>query len=714
MIDPSRLRPMLASLEAAPLRDPQFAYEPKYDGIRALIEVQPAQPLARVRIFSRLGNDKTHQFPEIVRALGEFGRKMKAGVLLDGEIVALDERGDPTGFQKLQGRIHLTRDADIRHAAGAPVAFVAFDILFDGREDLRDLPLTARRARLERILGNAGSPVLRLSDFVPADGRPLYEHALAQGWEGLVAKHLESRYKSGKRTADWRKLKITLEQEFVVGGWTEPRNSRGYLGALLLGVNEGGALKYVGHTGTGFNEAELQRVWTLLKPLELPSSPFTTKPRTNERPHWARPELVAQVRFTEWTDDGKLRHPIYLGLRDDVKPGEVHREAVIAANREMRRPSKGRAEALPHRSAAVGRGGPAEAQAHAKSPGKPRAAVAQSFSPAKRHRPLIPSASSRSLKKLIDQLAEIEEGGGDGPLTLPDGDRLNVGNLDKVFWPAQGFTKGDLMRYYVAVSPFLLPLLDDRPLVMKRLPNGVRGKAFYQQRAPEDAPPGVRVETLPDDTEVPSRLIGGSLKSLLYMTQLAAISQDPWFSRVGSLLCPDHVALDLDPMPGVTFEEVLDVARWAHDELEALGVQGFPKTSGADGLHVYIPLPRDTPYDTAVVFCQLLATLVAQKHPRQATVTRSVHARGRTVYVDYLQNVRGKTLATAYSARASEYAGVSTPLRWEEIHAGVDREAFNLQTVPERIREVGDLYAGLRKSKGTNLRALLERGLKKR
>jgi bifunctional non-homologous end joining protein LigD len=643
--------------------------------------VEPASPLARVRIVSRLGNEKTSQFPEIVRALGEFGRKLKAGVLLDGEIVALDKDGEPAGFQNLQGRIHLTRDADIRRApAGRPVAFVAFDILFDGADDLRALPLTARRARLERVFSNTGTPVLRLSDFVPADGRALYAQALARGWEGLVAKHLDSRYKSGKRTPDWRKLKITLRQEFVVGGWTEPRNSRGYLGALLLGVYDDGNLEYVGHTGAGFNEAELHRVWTLLSPLEIPASPFRTRPHTNERPHWAQPKLAAQVRFTEWTNDGKLRHPIYLGLRDDVDPASIRKEPIGDNSRKAQDP---------------------------KPPNRPIVTSKTGAS-----RPFLPPPSSRALAPLIGQLAEIEERGGDGILTLPDDVRLNVGNLDKVFWPGRGYTKGDLMRYYVAVAPMLLPLLEDRPLVMKRFPNGVRGKAFYQQRAPEDPPAGVRVETLPDDTDVPSRIIGGQLLTLLYMTQLAAISQDPWFSKITSPHCPDHVALDLDPMPGVTFEEVLDVARWAHDELEALGVRGFPKTSGADGLHIYIPLPPDTPYDTAVVFCQLLATLVAQKHPKQATVRRSVHTRGRTVYVDYLQNVRGKTLATAYSARASDYAGVSTPLTWEEVHAGVEREDFTLRAVPDRVRQVGDLYAGLRKSRGTNLRAVLEKGLR--
>src|SRR5204863_886384 len=227
-----------------------------------------------------------------------------------------------------------------------------------------------------------------------------------------------------------------------------------------------------------------------------------------------------------------------------------------------------------------------------------------------------------------------------------------------------GITKGAMLRYYAWAAPLLLPAVADRPLVMRRFPDGVRGRAFSQQRAPADAPPGVRVETLPVDTEVPSRLIGGSLITLLYMAQIAAISQDPWFSRVGSLDDANHVVLDLDPMPGVPFATVVDVARWIHDELERIGTPAVPKTSGATGMHVYIPLPRGTSYETGRLFCEIIATLVAERQPRVATVERAVDARGRRVYVDYMQNFRGKTLATAYSARGSDYAGVSTPLTW--------------------------------------------------
>jgi bifunctional non-homologous end joining protein LigD len=238
---------------------------------------------------------------------------------------------------------------------------------------------------------------------------------------------------------------------------------------------------------------------------------------------------------------------------------------------------------------------------------------------------------------------------------------------------------------------------------MKRLPNGIEGKSFYQQRAPDTVPDGVRVEVVEGDTDVPARLIGGSLVTLLHMAQLAAISQDPWFSRVQSPHTPDHAAIDLDPGDGVPFAQVLNTARWVRDELETLGLRGFPKTSGADGLHIYIPLDLGTPYQAGMLFCQIVATVVAQKHPKVATVERQVRARGRTVYIDYLQNIEGKTLACAYSARGSDYAGASTPLTWAEIDDGLDRRNFTIRTLPARLEEVGDLWADLRTAKGADL-----------
>jgi len=269
-----------------------------------------------------------------------------------------------------------------------------------------------------------------------------------------------------------------------------------------------------------------------------------------------------------------------------------------------------------------------------------------------------------------------------------------------------------LFRYYASIAPFILPAVADRPLVMKRYPNGITGKWFYQHRI-EDVPSGVRVEMVSVAQKRP-HIIGGSLKALLYTTQLAAISLDPWFSRLPHPEFIDYVALDLDPSDDVPFARVLDVARWIHDELDALGTIGVPKTSGASGMHVYIPMPEKTPYDAGVLFCEIIATVVAQKHPKVATVERAVRARGPRVYVDFLQNILGKTLATAYSARASDYAGVSAPLTWKEVDAGVDPHDFTIETLPGRAKQAGDPWAALRKSKGVDLSRIVHYAKRKR
>ncbi len=672
---PESVRPMLATLAEPPLTGAGLLYEPKYDGIRALVHVPPASDRSGVRIWSRLGNEKTTQFPSVVRALEPLRATLAAPLLLDAELVALDDRGRPAGFQRLQGRIHLRSERDVALVDKAqPVAMIAFDLLRDGDEDVRGLPLTERRTRLEQRLGGRTSDTVRISEQVAKDGRSLHARALKEGWEGLIVKEARSPYQSGRRSPSWRKLKVVNEQEFVVGGWTEPRQTRSWFGALLLGVRDEktGALTYVGHTGTGFNQAELERVWKLLKSREVSTSPFSSRIKTNEPAHWIRPELVAQVRFTEWTADEKLRHPVYLGLRDDKRPEEVRREA----------PTGGAPPALRNADPDSQRG----------------------------------KADHGATESVLSQLRALEDVRRDGTIELPDGSRLGVTNLHKIFWPQSKLTKGDLLRYYAAVSPLILPAVADRPLVMKRFPNGVGGMAFYQQRSRMEKPPdGVRIETLPDELDPISeadarRFIGGSLITLLYMTQIAAISQDPWFSRVQSPLDADYVAIDLDPGEGTPFSRVLDVARWVHDELETLRVPAVPKTSGSSGLHLYIPLPPGTSYESGMLFCQIVATIVASRHPKVATVERTVRARPRgTVYVDYLQNILGKTLATAYSARASDFAGVSTPLAWEDVHEGLSPKDFTIVTAPARFKEVGDVWARLRTSKPADLEAVFRK-----
>jgi len=712
---------MLATLAEPPLTGAGLLYEPKYDGIRALVHLPPASDRAGVTIWSRLGNQKTAQFPSVVRALEPARAALARPLLIDAELVALDDRGRPAGFQRLQGRIHLRSERDVAIVDQAqPVAMIAFDLLRDGDEDVRGLPLSDRRARLEQRLGPHTSATIRISEQAARDGRPLYDRALREGWEGLIVKEAQAPYQSGRRSAAWRKLKVVNEQEFVVGGWTEPRQTRSCFGALLLGVRDEktGALTYVGHTGTGFNQAELERVWKLLKAREVRDSPFSNRIKTNEPAHWARPDLVAQVRFTEWTADEKLRHPVYLGLRDDKRPEEVRREAPAArASGGTEAPRRGARERV-----ASGGGAPRALRNADRDSERVISQEQISDKPTpKKKSPLTPllhgsNSSATSESSVISQLRALEDARRDGTVALPDGSRLGVTNLHKIFWPNPKLTKGDLLRYYAEVSALILPAVADRPLVMKRFPNGVDGMAFYQQRSRQEKPPdGVRVETLADDLDPISeadarRFIGGSLITLLYMTQIAAISQDPWFSRVQSPLDADYVALDLDPGDGTPFSRVLDVARWVHDELEALRVPGVPKTSGSSGLHIYIPLPPGTSYESGMLFCQIVATIVASRHPKVATVERTVRARPRgTVYVDYLQNILGKTLATAYSARASDFAGVSTPLAWEEVHEGVDPRDYTIVTAPARFKAGKDLWKRLRTSKPANLEAVFRK-----
>jgi bifunctional non-homologous end joining protein LigD len=684
-IDPASVRPMLATTADAPLNSAEFVYEPKYDGIRAIAIVEPK---GQVRLWSRLGNEKTAAFPGVADALQAWARRLDRPVVLDGEVVALDARGNPIGFQNLQ-RVQMH---------DVPIAFVAFDLLRDGSEDLRGRPLHHRRTRLESLIDGVADPRFRISEQAVGDGRAMQARAEAERWEGLIAKRVDSPYRSGKRSPDWRKLKLVRRQTCVVGGWTDPRGSRPFFGALLLGVHdEAGRLLYVGHSGAGFTDAELGRVWKRLRALETKTCPFAAVPRTNERPHWVQPTLVAEVKFTEWTADDKLRHPTYIGLRDDQDPARVKREPDTLAGSASRNPAylsraNGGQVPSPSTRSVVGR--------------VPRPST-RSERPARvkgRRGPATPNRST--IATLLQQVDEIEHGRGNGTLELPGGERLEVSNLGKMFWPALKLTKGDLFRHYIRVAPYILPVLADRPLVMKRYPNGVNGKPFYQHRAPDRRPSGVRVETVETSTESRAHLVGGSLLTLLYTVQLASISQDPWFSRVGSAETIDHVAIDLDPPEGLPFRRVLDVASWVRDALDGIKAPGFPKTSGSGGLHIYIPMPPDTPYAAGQLFAQIVATTVAARHPKFATVERSLKARGQRVYVDFMQNSLGKTLASAYSARANDFGGVSTPLTWKEVDAGVKPQDFTVKDFAARLEAVGDLWAALRRSKPADLRAV--------
>ena len=310
---------------------------------------------------------------------------------------------------------------------------------------------------------------------------------------------------------------------------------------------------------------------------------------------------------------------------------------------------------------------------------------------------------------IVEQLEEVERSGRDGAVQLGRGSTLAVSNLGKLFFPRDRITKGDIMRYYAGVEDAILPVMRDRPLVLKRYPDGIEGQSFYQQKAPDRVALGVRAETIRNEQgEQQRRLIGGDLATLLYTVQLGAISVDPWHSRVPKLELADFTILDLDPGPKAPFSRVVEVAKLVEEELDSLELTALVKTSGSSGMHVVVPLKPGVSDDTAVLAAQLIATRVATRAPTIATIERSVKARPPgAVYVDYLQNIRGKTVAAAYSVRARPGATVSTPLEWKEVDTKLDPRDFTIESVPGRLRKRGDLWARAMK-KGNSIRALLD------
>ncbi len=673
VLDAAAIEPMYAHLGSAMPEGEGWTFEPKYDGIRVLAFATSDD----VRLVTRNGKEKARQFPEVTDALRKLAARARRDMVLDGEIVAIVD-GSPARFQRLQGRTHLTGSSAIDRAREeTPAALIAFDILVDGTKVLLSESWSERRARLEKRLRNRTGEALRLGETLPGDGNAMLERAHAAGWEGIIAKRADAPYRPGVRSRDWLKLKIEPRQEFVVGGWTEPRESRQHLGAILLGYYDGDDLIYAGHTGGGFTRDSLRDMYQRLLPLERKTSPYTTTPRTNERPHWVRPEVVVEVKFNEWTTEGKLRQPIYLGTRDDKEPREVTRERT-SVQRTGRQPASNEG-ASGQRTSGMRK---SARRTEGKRTGGRRTGEKKSGS------------STARDDDVLSQLIGIEAASGSGTLRLGRGKTLAVSSLDKLFFPETGFTKGDLMRYYAVVAEHLLPALRDRPLVLKRYPNGVHGEFFFQQRPSPGMAPVVRVGTVRNsEGKSDPRLVGGDLATLLYLVQLGCISMDPWHSRLDSLEWADYAYLDLDPQAKAGFRRVVDVARWVREELDALGLRAALKTSGSRGLHIAIPLPRRTSYDTAVLLAQVIATRVARRHPRDATVLRAVKGRSASsVYVDYLQNVQGKSIASVYSVRARPEATVSTPLDWPELNDDLDPGAFTLATVPERLARLGDLW----------------------
>jgi len=650
---PVDIRPMLAQRSETLPSGEAWCFELKLDGIRA---IGWAEPSGTVHVYSRRGHRLEQAFPEISEALELLARRTGNAFVLDGEIVAAKAEGGPS-FEDLQSRFNLREPGEIaRQARAQPAEMFVFDLLWLDGEDLSDRPLSDRKDRLRRLL-KSGSHRVRYVAHDVASGTGIMDRARRQGFEGVVAKRLKSRYRSGERSQDWLKVKELCRQEFVVGGWTEPQGGRQGFGALVVGYydrpGEGGPLRCAGRVGSGFSDDDLRKISEELAALRQESSPFEEIPEDVRDAHWVRPQLVTEVKFQEWTRDDRLRQPVFLGLRTDVDPVWVVREGRAA------RPSRGPQLQL-----------------------------------------------SEEMRSLIDTLDGLEREGSDGDIHV-EGRRLRLTNLQKVFWPDVGVTKGELLRYYVSVAPAILLVVSGRPLTLERYPNGITGEMFYQQRVLGRVPEGVRTVTLELDGEEVERVIGGDLYTLLYTTQLAAISQHVWPSRLGTLLEMDYSVLDLDPGEGVPFSAVREAALAVRDQLERLGLRGYPKTSGASGLHIVIPLQAGTSYETGRLLAELVANLVARSNPDLATVQRVVSKRGSRVYLDFLQNRHGATVASAYSVRPRPGATVSAPLGWNELENEVQPEDFTVRTMGERSEAVGDLWVASQ-SDANDVREVLE------
>ena len=531
-VDAAHQSVMLASQGQRPFSGPGWLFEIKYDGVRILA----ARDGDAVALYGRAGQDFTSRYPEVVTAL----RALPATrFVLDGEVIALDENGRPS-FQRLQNRMHLTAPTDVERARGVvPVSAVFFDALALEARDLRKLPLAERKALLALTVPARG--VIHYGGHVLEQGEAFYEAAAEQRLEGIVAKRAEGRY-TGGRTREWLKIKCHLRQEFVIGGWTDPQGARGWFGALHLGVYEGDRLVYVGKVGTGFDEAMLRQVWDRLQPLARPKSPFASGTPTGRGHHWVEPTLVAEVRFTEWTEEGGIRHPAFLGLRADKPAKDCRREAGVAASTADDAP----ADASPR-------------------PGRGRSATrTKSGTPASGREREMAAASPPDANEAVDR-------------------RVVVTNPTKVFWPDEGYTKSDLVGYYESVAPWLLPYLRERPVVLTRYPDGIKGKSFFQKDAPTWVPPWVhteriRAEGVERDIDY---FIVDDVETLRYVANTGTIPLHLWASRLQTLDRPDWLVLDLDPK-GAPFTDVVKIALALRRILEQLELPSYPKTSGRD------------------------------------------------------------------------------------------------------------------------------------
>jgi bifunctional non-homologous end joining protein LigD len=633
---PERIVPMLARLSTrVPTPESKWSFEVKWDGVRAIAYIQPG----RLRLESRNLNDITETYPELrglVRAAG------MRELVLDGEIVAFDEHGRPS-FERLQRRMHVTSPSAVRRLMSShPVVYAIFDLLYQDGHSLTDLPYTERRTRLEELELSAAS--WRVPAAHPGEGTKLLEATKRQDLEGIVAKRLDSRYEPGGRTGAWLKVKNTLRQELVIGGWLPGEGRRAErIGALLVGYYEDGSFRYAGRVGTGFTDEALEGLGQRLAPLRRKTSPFSSAPKLPREAVFVEPCLVAEVEFREWTNDCVLRAPSFKGLRKDKAPRDVVLE--------------------------VKPGGPGSA------PGDNPTAAAPDDAP----------------EALFDEVERLPEG---SLAVLTDGRRLKLSNWDKVLYPKTGFTKGDLIAFYARIAAVVVPHLRDRPLTLKRYPNGVESAYFYEKQSPSHRPDWVQTVRIGDIDYT----LAQDRPTLIWLANLADIELHTSLSLAPEPERPTMLVFDLDPGPPADIVQCCEVGLVLHGLFEQLHLESFAKTSGSKGLQLYVPLNTQITYAHTKPFARRVAELLEQRMPELVVSRMTKRLRPGKVLVDWSQNDIHKTTVNVYSVRARERPTVSTPVTWEEVRrcrdAG-DAEMFTFDTaqVLERIRDQGDLVA---------------------
>lgn len=655
------IQPMLAKETDTPFDDKDWIYELKWDGYRAIAEVTRHE----VSLYSRNGNSFNAVYPIVVDAL----RKMNMNAVLDGEIVVVEKNGK-SNFQLLQ---YYQTDNDHN------LQYYVFDLLQLNGENTCDLPLTERKQLLQQLLTDTDNSVVKYSDHIEEKGLEFFEAARKADLEGIMAKKADSLYHTGMRTSEWLKIKHHKSQEAIIAGFTAPGGSRKYFGALVLGIKKGDQLKYIGHTGTGFNASSLKDMSKLLQPLIQEESPFKERVKTNMPVTWVKPVLVCEVKYSEITNDGLMRHPVFLRLRDDKKAKDITMDTKVVKKNKVVAPLK---------KTSVGKTGQASA---AKKVTTSTTEIKNKTSTIKKTATKKLSTKPAAVEKKVAPVAtENEKQIAFGKI------KVNVTNLKKVYWPDEGITKGEVIKYYISIAKYILPYLKDRPESLKRNPNGIKDSGFFHKDAGDEAPKWVKSKVIFSESTNKDidYILCNNAATLIYLNNLGCIEINPWHSTIQALDKPDYLIIDIDPSEKNTFEQVIEAANVIRELFEKAGTESYCKTSGATGLHIYVPTQKKYTYDQLKDFSHLICMMAQEQLPKFTSLERNLQKRGnKMIYMDYLQNRRGQTISSVYSLRPKEGATVSIPLKWAEVKPGLKPSDFTIYNALKRIEKMGDIFS---------------------